>query len=62
MSYQINNFINNDDVKVIKQAGIFQVIEYQRDLSVNSYTASQAYFEAQMNVRKRQVIANLKVL
>ncbi|MBS6063111.1 MAG: AIM24 family protein [Peptostreptococcaceae bacterium] len=59
MSYQINNFINNDDVKVIKQAGIFQVIEYQRDLSVNSYTASQAYFEAQMNVRKRQVIANL---
>ena len=59
MSYIIRNFINNDDVKVIKEAGIFQVIEYQKDLSVDSFTAMQAYFESQMGVRRRQVIANL---
>ncbi len=59
MAYQIKNFTNNDDVKIIKEAGVFQVIEYKKDLSVDSYSAMQSYFEAQMNVRRRQVIANL---
>lgn len=32
--YQIRNFMENDDVKVIDSLGAFSVIEYQRDLSV----------------------------
>ena len=32
--YQVRNFMENDDVKVIDSLGAFSVIEYQRDLSV----------------------------
>ena len=31
--YQISNFTDNDDVKVIDSLGPFSVVEYQRDLS-----------------------------
>ena len=57
--YQIRNFFNNDDVKVIDSLGAFSVIEYQKDLSVMPETAMQAYFASQMNVRKRQVICDI---
>ena len=29
--YQISNFTDNDDVKILSQLGPFQVVEYQRD-------------------------------
>ena len=32
--YQINNYTNNDDVKLLDSLGPFTVIEYQKDLSV----------------------------
>ena len=32
--YQIQNFTNNDDIKILNQLGPFMVVEYQRDLSV----------------------------
>ena len=32
--YQLSNFIDNDDIRTLAQLGPFQVIEYQRDLSV----------------------------
>lgn len=57
--YQIRNFFNNDDVKVIDSLGAFSVIEYQKDLSVMPETAMQAYFASQMNVRKRQVVCDI---
>ncbi len=57
--YQIRNFLNNDDVKVIDSLGAFSVIEYQKDLSVMPETAMQAYFASQMNVRKRQVVCDI---
>lgn len=57
--YQIKNFTNNDDVKVLSQLGAFQVIEYQRDLSVSPGSAVTAYYSAQMNVRKRQLVCQL---
>lgn len=57
--YQIKNFTDNDDVKVLAQAGPFTVIEYQRDLSVTPATAASAYFCAQMNVKKRQLICDV---
>lgn len=57
--YQINNFTNNDDVKIIASLGAFQVIEYQKDLSVMPGNAQLAYYCNAMNVRKRQVICDL---
>ena len=57
--YQIRNFFDNDDVKVIDSLSAFSVIEYQKDLSVMPETAMQAYFASQMNVRKRQVVCDI---
>lgn len=57
--YRINNFTNNDDVKILDQQGAFQVIEYQRDLSVSPQNAALAYFCNEMNVRKRQVVCDV---
>lgn len=51
--YRISNFTDNDDVKVLAKLGAFEVIEYQRDLSVTPGSAVTAYYCAQMNVRKR---------
>ena len=57
--YQISNFTDNDDVKTISKLGAFQVIEYQRDLSVTPDSAVTAYYSAQMNVKKRQLVCDL---
>ena len=57
--YKINNFLDNDDVKVIDKMGAFSVIEYQRDLSVTPETAIKAYYSSQMNVKKRQLLFDL---
>ena len=57
--YQIRNFMDNDDVKVIDSKGAFSVVEYQRDLSVLPSTAMTAYYCNQMNVRKRQVVCDI---
>ena len=58
--YQISNFTNNDDIRTLDQLGPFQVIEYQCDLSVTPGNAATAYFSSAMNVRKRQVLCDLK--
>lgn len=57
--YQIRNFFENDDVKVIDSKGAFSVVEYQKDLSVMPETAMAAYYSSQMNVRKRQVVCDI---
>lgn len=57
--YQISNFTDNDDVKILSELGALQVIEYQRDLSVTPGSAITAYYSAQMNVRKRQLVCHL---
>ena len=57
--YTISNFTDNDDVKVISELGAFQVVEYQRDLSVSPGSAVTAYYSAQMTVRKRQLVCHL---
>lgn len=57
--YQISNFTDNDDVKTLDQSGPFSVIEYQRDLSVTPGSAVTAYYCAQMNVKKRQLVCDL---
>ncbi len=57
--YQINNFLNNRNMKVIDQMGPFRVFEHEKDLSVHPANAVTAYFASEMNVRKRQVFVEL---
>lgn len=57
--FQVKNFMDNDDVKILDKKGAFTVIEYQRDLSITPSSAITAYYCAEMNVRKRQVICDL---
>lgn len=57
--FNIQNYMDNDDIKIVKEKGAFRVLEYQRDLSVTPGTAATAYFSSMMNVRKRQVVCNL---
>ncbi|XFE91595.1 hypothetical protein ABZM74_000171 [Weissella confusa] len=37
--FKIANYTDNDDVKVIAEKGSFQVVEFQRDLSVSPFDA-----------------------
>lgn len=57
--FQISNFEQNDDVNVLGQLGAFKVIEWKRDLSVTPASAAEAWFSAEMNVRRRQVVCDL---
>lgn len=57
--FQISNFTNNDDIRVISSLGPFTVIEYIRDLSVMPQNAQTAFFCNAMNIRKRQVMCDL---
>ena len=57
--FTVNNFFNNDDVKITQKLGPFQVLEYQRDLSVMPGDAMLAYYCNEMNVRKRQVVCDV---
>ena len=54
-----NLFQPTDAHKIIAEMGRFSLLEYERDLSTTPETASTAFFASQMNVRKRQVIAEL---
>lgn len=58
--YTIDNYLDNDDIRVLDKKGAFTVIEYLRDLSVTSDQAQNAYFCAQMGVRRRQVLCDLR--
>ena len=58
--YQIKNLLENDDIRVLTEVGPFTVIEYLRDLSVSPANAAKAYFASEMNVRRHQVICDLK--
>ena len=57
--FQIRNFTDNDDVCIIDRLGAFEVVEYQRDLSVSPHSAITAYYSAEMNIRKRQLVCHL---
>ncbi len=45
--------------KIVDSAGCFSVLEYEKDISVTPGSAVTAYYSSQMNIRKRQVVANL---
>ena len=44
---------------VVEKLGRFSVIEYEKDLSVTPDSAQNAWFASSMNIRKRQVMADL---
>lgn len=48
-----------DSRKIVEKRGRFTVIEYLRDISVSPRMAQEAYFASEMNVRKRQLIADI---
>lgn len=54
--FSINNLFNNANMQCINQLGQYRVFEHQKDLSVSPYNAETAYFSAEMNVRRRQVL------
>lgn len=49
----------SENRSIIGQKGCFQILEHQKDLSVYPSSAQTAYYCSQMNVKRRQVIANL---
>lgn len=55
-----NLFQETQARKVVARKGRFALLEYERDFSVTPQLASTAFFASQMNIRKRQVIAELK--
>lgn len=59
MAFNIKNFHDNNDVKIIAQKGCFSVLEWQKDLSVMPHEAMQAYFASEMNVKQRQVLCKM---
>ena len=56
----IKNLFENDDVKTIEKRDNITVIEFQRDVSVNKYTAMDEYFAAEMNIKRRQTLIELR--
>ena len=57
---KISNFIGeNDNIKVVDEKGPFTVIEYEKDLSVTPAAAMMMYFSSKMNIRPRQLVADL---
>lgn len=55
------NFGEGSDVrKIVPGKGCYSVLEYERDISTDPSAALTAYFSSKMNIKKRQVIAELK--
>jgi uncharacterized protein (AIM24 family) len=54
------NLYDNKNIEVIAARGDVKVLEHKKDLSVNFTNAMASYFAAEMNVRKRQVLIELK--
>ena len=58
--FELNNFFDNKNMKVIDKLGMFTVFEHERDLSVSPDSAVTAYFSSEMNVRRRQVYVTMQ--
>jgi uncharacterized protein (AIM24 family) len=54
------NLYDNKNIEVVEAKGNVKVLEYKRDLSINASNAMSAYYASQMNVRRRQVLIELK--
>ncbi|MCR5214457.1 MAG: AIM24 family protein [Eubacterium sp.] len=56
---QLNNVFNNNNMKCIASGGQYYIYEHESDLSVDQWSASNAFFLKEMNVRKRQLLVQL---
>ena len=54
------NLYENDNIEIVESKGDIKVLEYKKDLSVNFQTAINSYYASQMNIRRRQVLIELK--
>lgn len=54
------NLYDNKNIEIIASKEDVKVLEYKRDLSVDYSNAVSAYYASEMNVRKRQVLIELK--
>lgn len=59
MSFQVRNFLDNDDITITEQLGQFSIAEYDRDLSVGPQSAQAQYYMYNMDVRRRQLVCEL---
>lgn len=59
MSYVIQHFGDDGNCKIIDRCGCFDVVEYQKDMSVTPSEAINAYFCGAMNIRRRQLVCRL---
>lgn len=57
---KVKNLYENKNIEVVEEKGDVKVLEYKKDLSVNTANAINAYYASEMNVRKRQVLIELK--
>lgn len=55
---QVRN-LENKSRRIIKQLGYFSVLEYEKDLSVNTGNAVQQYYMSEMGVRRRQLVIGM---
>lgn len=54
------NLHENKNIEVVEARGDVKVLEYKKDLSVDAANAVNAYFASEMNIRRRQVLIELK--
>lgn len=57
--YRINNLANEKSHVVTERKGMFSILEHTTDYSVAPDNAMTEYFMSQMNVKRRQVVAQL---
>lgn len=57
--YRINNLANEKSHVVVERKGMFSILEHTTDYSVAPDNAMTEYFMSRMNVKRRQVIAQL---
>ncbi len=53
------NLFENKNIEIIETRGEVKVLEYKKDISVDTANAMAMYYASQMNVRKRQVLIEL---
>ena len=57
--YQISNFLDNDDISILSTLVPSRSLSISGTCSVAPNSAIQAYYCAQMNVKKRQLVCDL---
>ena len=59
LMFKINNLANQTSHIVTEQKGVFSIVEHHVDFSVAPCNAMEEYYMSQMNVKRKQAIANL---